>query len=330
MNIAILGAGFSGLALTWNIVSSPFFKNAKVTVFDKHGVGGGASSVSAGLLHPFGGPKAKKNWRGDEGVEETLKLLQVASDALGEPVYRKSGLIRLATNPDQHEAFIESAHKNEGVSWIEKEQCQTILKGLAAKPGIFIENAYSVISSKYLEGLFLACCNRGASLSIQELKSLKEVEGYDLVIVALGADILDIEELQKLPIRRLKGHVLEFSWPSELPPPDVAVTSDIYLVMNLAKTSCIAGATFEREFTSREPDPTFAAEYILKRLYKTFPSLKEVEPCEYRAGIRATTADHRPLISQINDKCWVMTGLGSKGLLYHALFSKELIDRLAR
>lgn len=45
MRIAIIGAGFSGLAAAWYFLQQP---HLEVTVFDKKGIGGGASGVAAG------------------------------------------------------------------------------------------------------------------------------------------------------------------------------------------------------------------------------------------------------------------------------------------
>lgn len=51
MNIAIIGAGFSGLALAYFLLQS----SAHVTLFDAVGIGGGASGIATGLLHPYPG-----------------------------------------------------------------------------------------------------------------------------------------------------------------------------------------------------------------------------------------------------------------------------------
>lgn len=54
----------------------------RIDVYDEIGIGGGASGVSGGLLHPYS-PKAKLLWQGEECWKECLKLLSVAEAAAG-------------------------------------------------------------------------------------------------------------------------------------------------------------------------------------------------------------------------------------------------------
>eukprot|EP00959_Pyramimonas_sp_CCMP1952_P369985 7748977-Pyramimonas_sp.AAC.1 len=46
------------------------------------GIGEGASGIAAGLLHPFS-PRGKTIWRGMDGYNATLRLLEVAENAQG-------------------------------------------------------------------------------------------------------------------------------------------------------------------------------------------------------------------------------------------------------
>lgn len=92
MKVAVLGAGFAGLATVWQLLK----ERVAVTLFDPAGIGGQASAVSAGLLHTYVGLHAKYNLEGREGYLETENLLQVAERALGMAVSLKSGLLRPA------------------------------------------------------------------------------------------------------------------------------------------------------------------------------------------------------------------------------------------
>lgn len=328
MNIAIIGAGLSGLGTAWHLLNSTKFSGAKLCIFDKKGVGGGASSVSAGMLHPYGGTRAKMNVRGREGMEATLELLEAASEALGRPVFTKSGLLRLATNEEQKFHFKACADNYEDVQWLSAEECQAIAPGVALNPGIFIREAYSVSSSDYLQGLFLACKQLGAELCVKEVEDLRELDHFDLIIATLGSDTASIQALNRLPIGRIKGQILEFDWPSDLSPLNIPLSSDIYMIMSPDKKSCIVGTTFERNFSSEETDMQSACDLILPKLHSIFPPLQGISPARCRAGVRATAPNRLPLTTRLNNRCWVLAGLGSKGLLYHALYSKELVDAM--
>ncbi|HRD55095.1 MAG TPA: FAD-dependent oxidoreductase, partial [Parachlamydiaceae bacterium] len=50
MKIAIIGAGFAGLATAWHLLQHQDKIPLEVTIFDSSGFGGGASGIAAGLL----------------------------------------------------------------------------------------------------------------------------------------------------------------------------------------------------------------------------------------------------------------------------------------
>lgn len=52
----------------------------QITVYDVHGLGGGASGAAAGLLHPFS-PKGKLTWLGMEGLSASVSLIKAAEAA---------------------------------------------------------------------------------------------------------------------------------------------------------------------------------------------------------------------------------------------------------
>lgn len=108
MNIAIIGAGFSGLATAWHLLHR---KNIRVTVYDSAGIGGGASGIAAGLLHTYAGLHCKLNWKGYEGYQATCQLLTVACEALNQPIFKPSELIRVALTEANDREYAECAEK---------------------------------------------------------------------------------------------------------------------------------------------------------------------------------------------------------------------------
>ena len=78
----MLGAGFAGLSAAWHLLKqSPKDSNIRVDIYDEAGIGGGASGVSGGLLHPYS-PKAKLLWRAADCWSESLNLLSAAEAAV--------------------------------------------------------------------------------------------------------------------------------------------------------------------------------------------------------------------------------------------------------
>jgi glycine/D-amino acid oxidase-like deaminating enzyme len=322
MKIAIIGAGFSGIATAWHLLQSQ--KSISIVVFDSNGIGGGASGIAAGLLHPYAGAHAKMNWQGDAGMQATKHLLDIASTTLGTPVADYSGILRIAVTNLQKQDFKTCAENYSDTLWLTAEECQKMAPRVVHEPGLLIKSGITVNSTLYLQGLWKSCESRGAILKKQKIQALAELEHFDTVVIATGASSNHFPELSDLPINQVKGQILEVSWPADAPAPSIPVNSQAYIIMNSAKQSCIVGATFEHHFTNPNPIPEIATTELMPKAEKLFPFLKESIVLDCRAGVRASTPSHRPMAKRINEKCWVISGMGSKGLLYHALFAEQL------
>ncbi|MEX1012574.1 MAG: FAD-dependent oxidoreductase [Waddliaceae bacterium] len=292
-NISILGAGFCGVAVAWYLKKSAPHLN--VTLIDPNGIGNGASGVSAGLLHTFGGARAKLSRFGREAYQETIHLLGIA----GTSVYKKTGIYRKAMSDEQMLAFKKSAELYDDVH-LESD-------------GILISSGIVVDTRTYLNKLWSACEQLGIKFSYENISS-------DLTIYATGANTKAL--LPELPLRLIKGQTLTLKWPDALEPLKVPINSKAYLICH-GKTATL-GATFEREFKSWEPDIAFASKQLLPHLEKMFPDLLNAEIISCNAGIRVAAPDHLPLVKRLDQKHFVITGMGSKGLLYHAYYAKAL------
>jgi glycine/D-amino acid oxidase-like deaminating enzyme len=322
MRIAVIGAGFSGLASCWHLLNQ--FPKASLVLFDPKGLGGGASGIAAGLLHPFVGAHAKLNWRGLEGYAATCKLLQIATEMIAKPVAKFSGILRLAISEMQKDDFAKCAALYKDVAWWEVEKCLSVFPQIAPHPGIYLQLGATVDPKLYLEGLWLSCKAKGAVLRQEKVSSLEELKDFDLILAAIGADINELPELKSLRITPVKGQILEVAWPQDAASLPFPLNSQAYLICNEEGDRCIAGATYEKEFQTREPDASVALAEIIPKAQAILPLMKNAELVECRAALRASTPNHLPFVTQIDKKTWAIGGMGSKGLLYHALMAQEL------
>lgn len=331
MKIAIIGAGFTGLAVAWHLLNSPL-SQAKIVILDSKKIGCGTSGIAAGLLHPYSGAHAKLNWRGIEGVEATKNLIEVASHALKLPVAATGeGILRLALNQEQIQDFQHCAKKfPHDVEWLDSPICQQIAPGCALAPGLWIKKGFMIYSLSYLQGLWKACERLGAEFEQKTILSLKETAEFDITILATGAETLQLPELASLPLSLVKGQVLEFAWPKNLASLSCALNSHVYLLMSESRTSCLVGATYEKGFNHASIDLKIAQQELLPRAIELFPPLKEASILNCYAGMRAVAPQHRPLMKQLSSNQWLLTGMGSKGLLYHALYAKELVELIVQ
>ncbi len=322
MKIAIIGAGFAGLASAWFLKEK--YPESEVTILDKTGIGAGASGVAAGLLHAYAGSRSKLNWKGQEAYLESKNLLDKSSEILGMPTYKKRGLLRPILTEEQHIHFREAAETFSDIRWLESTECQEWAPGVADAPGIFIASALTVDPLLYMKGLWMLCESKGVQFEKRCLASLQELDAYTFIIIALGADTQLLPELSHLPLTRIKGQILEFAWPEGVPLPRTAVNSQVYLLPDPITNTCLVGSTFERHFSDAGPDIERAMALLHPKLCAMYPAFAHAQPLRCMTGVRASAPQHMPYVKAITPRCWVFSGLGSKGLLYHALIAKTL------
>ncbi len=328
MRIAIIGAGLSGLATAWFLFENFLNQKIEITFFDPLGIGGGASGMAAGLMHPYSGASAKLNRHGLEGYLATSELIEVAAQKLGKPVITGQGLLRMAITDRQKNDYRLSAQKYDSIFWLEPHEVMQKASGLSFHPAIFIPKSLTIDCQLYLEGLWKAYEEKGAKLNKSQILSIDELHNFDRIIIATGASVNSLLPNKPLPITKVKGQVLELAWPKNLEPLPLTLNSHGYLLMNQEKQTCIAGSTYERSYHSDLPNVEYASNDILPKVEALVPTLKKASILDCRAGIRASTPDHMPIVKKIHAKCWVITGMGSKGLLYHAFYAKKLAHML--
>ncbi|MBS0628349.1 MAG: FAD-binding oxidoreductase, partial [Verrucomicrobia bacterium] len=183
---AVIGAGFSGLAISWHLLQRGMF----VDLFDQKGVGGGPSGVASGLLHPYAGEQARRSYLADESMEEAKDLLKVAASYSKEPVADFSGVIRKAT-PKQVPMLRSHVEVYKDV--VELDESTFLIK-----------SGIAVHSQRYLEGLFSALQDRGMQWMIQKIHSLEELKEYDYYFLALGGGVFSFPGLEKFSLRPVK------------------------------------------------------------------------------------------------------------------------------
>ncbi len=307
MKIAIIGAGLAGLGVSWHLCQIPHYQ---ATLFDPKGIGGGASGISTGLLHPFPGRRALRSWGADQGMEATSALVAVSEKALGRPVAEATGIFRPAITPQQREDFSKRASEDSDAIWQEHPQFG---------PGLWIPSGMTVYSRLYLAGLWKACQALGVAFLQEAVSSLDDLGAFDAILLTAGFETLAFAP--HLPLQVTKGQTLLCRWPERLP---FSLVSQGHITPTDDPSLCQIGSTYEHGFSSLAPDSSVIPE-LLGKAAKFYPPSKDFEVVEVRAGARISRPKgYRPIVEKLNAKTWVFTGLGSRGMLYHASFGKEL------
>ncbi|SPN74134.1 bifunctional tRNA (mnm(5)s(2)U34)-methyltransferase/FAD-dependent cmnm(5)s(2)U34 oxidoreductase,Uncharacterized conserved protein,glycine oxidase ThiO,FAD dependent oxidoreductase [Chlamydia serpentis] len=334
MRIAVLGAGYAGLSVTWHLLLHTQ-GTATIDLFDPVPLGEGASGMSSGLLHPFTGKKAIKPPLADQGINTTHSLITEASKALNLPIVLSQGILRPAADDDQAQLFIKRVEEfpNE-VEWWEKARCEISVPSMVIPQNLgalFIKNGVTINNDLYITGLWNACVKLGTQFYDELIEDLADIqEFYDQIIVTPGANASILPELKDLPINKVKGQLLEIRWPKDLAIPLFSINAHKYIVANTEKNTCILGATFEHNQPEETPDLTIAYQEIMPPVLSLFPGLKNAEILNCYGGIRSSSNSRLPIISRISEKLWFLGGLGSKGLLYHGITGDMLAQAVLR
>lgn len=312
MRIAIVGGGFAGCALSFYLQSSG---KAQVTLFDKKGIGSGASGIAAGLLHPYVGEQVRRSALADEGMEATRYLLETAARNSEEPIADYSGIIRVAQSLAQQRQLVEHTQNFSDITQIDENQ-------------FLIHSGITVQTNAYLNALWSVCEKWGATFEQREIHSLSEIEGYDAVVAAAGSGIFDFKEFEGFRLNPVRGQIIVSKKAEGALLPERSMVGKGYIAKGVKEEEISLGATYERGVRSDTPDLESALKELQPKIEALWPSLK-IDLIEVKAGVRISSVGHYfPVIGQVKDSLWVMTGLGSRGLLYHALFAKMLSQAL--
>jgi glycine/D-amino acid oxidase-like deaminating enzyme len=300
MKVVVIGAGIAGLAVSYFLSR---IKNIELEIYEDKLA---ASHASTGLLYPFPGRMASKPQEADECMRASLRLIEVSENALQKPVASRSGVMRLAWLDWQKDVFKKRAIKNPDLSTYSEGQ-------------FWIPSGVSVFAKEYLDGLKLAI---GIPILKKRVCSLDEIDA-DQIIVAAGFGTID---LTKEELRCVKGQALVCQ-AACIPPYNLVADGHISLVGNPKR--CLVGSTYETEFNSDEPDLKSAIS-LLSKASAFFPSAQSFEVIDCWSGVRVSQHQTtKPLIKKIDSRVWVFSGLGSRGLLYHALYGKKLAEMVA-
>jgi len=306
MKIAVIGAGFAGLATAYFLQQYP---GVEVVIFEKKNIGAGASGAASGLIHPYPGQGARRSKSADQALAITRQLLRVAETHTPKLVAHFSGILRQSQTQEQKERLMGHA-----VDWKDVEQLEESL--------FLIHSGITVLCGNYLEGLSTALKELGVVFEYEEIKSLKQLDAFDHIVVAAGFGITQFAECKRLPIKFLKGQALRLEG---RPPVEKSFISKGYLAHLGSQNYFEVGSTYEREFVDVYPDQKKAVQLLSRQLTQC----AHAKVVECRAGVRVCSQTHYlPIIEQITEKAHVFTGLGSRGLLYHGLMGQKLAQEI--
>jgi glycine/D-amino acid oxidase-like deaminating enzyme len=360
--VAVVGGGLAGLGTAANLLLEATVPLTSLDIFDESLPGkGGASAVAAGLLHPFT-PRSREIWQGREGYRASVDLLQRVEEVAG-PCSNACGLLRLALTAEQasalHAASSIGRVDPEGPGagdlgilqqeWLSTDTANGYAGALVGGLGAaFAPAALSLDVPSYLRGLWKLCetlsgkrlCGEPVAQwhlqSVQALDQIARSGAYDAIIVALGSRAPTLAGLQGIPLTPCRGQNLVLTNHGGLAKP---LISGKYVVpIGSGADKLLAGATFEYDpphIVHRPPDLRAATKSLHAPLNALYPGLDAEQIVGSQSGVRAlpprSHLGYVPLAGRLglrrgeeDPDCWLVGGLGSRGLIHHALMGKAL------
>lgn len=301
----VAGRGFAGLAIAYYLKT--FFPTSKVVLFDPNPLKESASGAASGLLEPIGGRLAVRSPRATEAMAETLKLLKAVSRDSKKEVYRACGVIHPPIDEKQRQLFEKKVlDYPEYFSWTDEKE-------LLVKEGV------NVFSSDYLEGLFSLLLKLGVEFIPEKVVLDPDVKK---IFLAVGDQI---ETFLPGRFRFTRGQAMQVR--RKLTLFRLPKVHKGYVALDSDPEVFHVGSTYERLNLHLPPNEMQAIQELKERNKEIFPEVEELTPETVKAGTRVYSKDESrlPQALFLGGNCYALTGLGSKGLLYHALYAKELV-----
>ncbi|KAL6606749.1 hypothetical protein ACP70R_042402 [Stipagrostis hirtigluma subsp. patula] len=296
LRYAVLGAGFAGLSVAWHLLKqSPRDARVTVDIYDENGVGGGASGVSGGLLHPYS-PKGGilRPPTNEKAADILLEMYMPLALNINPKKYLQA--LFLACQNLADEAFVSSSEQKELKLYNEH-----------------IDNLHQ-LAGDY--DSVIICLGANAS-SLPELANKLPLRTCRGVIAEFQLPPDAVEEYDNQ-----SPSILSDAWLAFQGPRNVSIGSTWQW-----KSENYASTVSDEEAVT-------AMEELLPKASGVYPGISKWDFVRARAGIRAmpplTANGSLPLLGCLNDvmggrsNCtfWLVGGLGARGLSYHGLVGK--------
>lgn len=322
LDIIIAGAGLGGTCAALYLSDSK-----RIALLS--GTAPAASTIAAGLVNPFAGQRMGGFWNAGVAYEDFLHTL-CRADAL--ETYNPCGILRPALSEVQASLFQAiSLEKPDSFTWLQPDHVGEMYPSITAPFGAAITKGGVADIPQMLDNLITSLIPRctvihnnlahwedhgsGVSVILDSDRSLKTKK----LILAVGAGYQSIPKLRNLNLHCTKGQLVHVSLSTKIPLP---VSGYGYAVP--IKNRLILGTTYEH--APRDPEPTEAGiAKILALIPQMIPSVASAKVLSASAGIRVGVPGTRlPMVGPLTSNVWILTGLGSKGLLLGSHIGRNL------
>jgi glycine/D-amino acid oxidase-like deaminating enzyme len=312
VDVAVVGAGVVGLAVARELER----RGARATVFDRAGIGAGASGVQPGGV--------RRQWGTEVAcrlASESAAFYAEADERLRSRVslgFRRCGYLFLAHSGDTLRRLEENVRLQNALDVpsriVTPAEAAELVPGLVAdtltggawcaEDGYF-DRPQSVVEAFAQE----------IDVRIEEVRSLDDLQA-DAVVIAAGADTTAL--VPGLPIRREARHLF-YSEPiaDRLLEPLVVSAERRFAAKQLGNGRVLAGDLAGRDLT-----------HVRRRIDELLPILTYVSFPLLVQGEYDVTPDHQPIVAEVDDRVWVAAGFSGHGFMIAPAVARIVADAL--
>jgi glycine oxidase len=351
-DVAIIGGGVIGLTVAWRAAQ----RGLRVTVLERAGLGGGTSSLAAGMLAPIAeaDPSEQALLRlGIAGAQAYPEFVaELAETSRRDPGYLRCGTLLAARDADEAQALDRALALRVRLGIparrLRGSEARRLEPALAPTLRLALELADDHAIDPRALTATLAEAARGAGAVIREgaevsgltvagdrVEALTLVGGERLVaehvVVAAGVwsgGLAGLPPEARMPLRPVKGQILRLHDPAGPGLLRRVVRLEGVYVVPRGDGRYVLGATMEERGFDRTVTAGAVFE-LLREAIELLPGLSELVVDELAAGLRPGTPDNAPIVGPgaIDGLHWA-TGHYRNGILLAPITARLLVAGL--
>ena len=327
MHVIVVGAGIIGAAIAERLA----VRGAEVTLLDMRAPGRGASQASAGILAPY-----TEAHRLSPLLDLGVRSLSLYDDFVAGVVERSGRSVEYARTGTLEVAF--DAHEDRGqretAEWLSGRAIEHRLLDAAdarafeptlapeTTGGLFVAAHGFVAVRALVAALVHSARFHGAVLETgtEVVEIVSSADGVqvksrdrrweaDAVVLAAGSwsKTVRVAGATTLPVRPIRGQLLQLRWAGSDLPRRVVWASDCYVVPSVDQ-SLLVGATME-DVGFDERSTVDAVEGLMRAVMRVLPAARDASLTEVRVGLRPH-ADELPAIGPLPQAARVTIATG--------------------
>ncbi len=325
-DVIVAGAGLSGTcAALWLSTSNQ--------VLLLSGTAPAASGIAVGLVNPFAGQRVAPSWHASLAHND---LLDTLAHADASDTYDPCGILRPALNEAQAVRMRTLALEHaESFTWLSRDEVHSRYPHVSAPFGAAITIGGVIDTPRMLGYTHKTIASRctvqssdlvgwedlgsGVTVALKSGSSLRASK----LILALGAGYRSFPTLSALNLHCIKGQIVRIRTPEYLSLP---IPASGYGYVVPLRNTLVLGTTYEHSYQNDQPTKE-GSKNILALTQQMVPCIETADVLDTAAGIRVGVPGTRlPMVGPLSRNVWILTGLGSKGLLFGAHIGRNLVN----